>query len=566
MIRPGNHSINAPITVALFVGLLPLLALLLLPASSFAAAQKQDVVIHEGKGLWLLRQPWAESKAWCQNGGGSPAHRVYDVYAYYDVPHARRMERLGPSYEVFVRDKVVAAIKNLCGSDTVVTDVVVSMYGKNDATKPGELVDDLSNSKTQPWDFISFKIDNATITPVKYEPKEARYHLTQAELTALDPRSKETRQKAVAATRITDYLLYEGKGFKITSVFDQPGKAWCEHVYVPLQLDYNGSDDVLDQMFQPDYESFLQAEIVPKIQEICPTFPDAAEYSKQTIRLEFTRTGESRVASFMGFSVAPDGTVSWREGRQTKRQIALVAAQREEQARQAAAAQREAHARQAAAAKRTSDYIEVECDSAITGYMHVNTVVPYVKMVSTLNQVESKKLGNEMADCFDALTTMLQLSNPYASSVKFDVFDNSGKSFVQSEVPLTPEFQTEPSHRPEKLPLFSGHWKTDWYEAKISWDWKKSEFIGTIDTVSEKGATLGFKERDQILVAKLFPLVMANDAGIALPATLKLAQTPEPWVIEGGLTVQFETQDMMMFSEGKDGDSIVMIFDRMANP
>ncbi len=566
MNKSGNLPNDRQPVVASLVGLLSMLPLLLLPTSSFAAAQKNDVVIYEGEGLWVMRQPWVESQAWCENGGGSPAHKIYDVYAYYDVPHERRMERLGPGYDEFVRDKVVAAIKKLCGSDTAITDVVVTMYRKSVATEPAGLVDDLYNSKTQPWDIISFKVDGAGVTPVKHQAKEAAYHLTQAELAALDPRSKETIQKAATATRITDYLLYEGKGFKITSVFDQPGEAWCEHVYVPLLLVHDSSDDVLDQMFSPDYESFLQAEIVPKIQAICPTFPDAAEYFKQSIRLEFTRAGESRVASFMDFSVAADGTVSWREGRQTERQVALAAAQREEQARQAAAAQREAQARQAAAAKRASDYIEVECDSAITGYMHVNTVVPYVKMVSTLNQVESKKLGNEMADCFDALTTMLRLSNPYASSVRFDVFDNSGKSFVQNEVPLTPEFQTEPVHRPDKLQLFSGRWKSEWYEAEIRWDWKKSEFIGTIDTVTEKGATLGFKERDQILVARVLPAVMVNEAGIGLPVTLRLAQTPEPWVIKGALAIQFESKDMMMFSEGKGDDSIIMMFERLVYP
>jgi hypothetical protein len=552
---PGNHPISVSLAFASFVGLLSLLVLLLLPASSFAASQKQDVVIHEGEGLWILRQPWPESEAWCQNGAGNPAHNIfYDIYAYYDVPHERRMERLGSGYEEFVRDKVVAAIKNLCGPDTPVTYVVVGMYRKSDATEPGDLVDDLSNSRTQPWDFISFTIDDAGIAPVKYEPKEAMYHLTQPELAALDPRSKKTIQASIAASRISDYLLYEGSDFKITSVFDRPGRAWCEHVYVAALVVYDASDDALDQLFKPDYESFLQAEIVPKIKEVCPTFPDAAEYFKQSIRLEFTRAGESRVASFMGFSIAPDGTVSWSEGRKTQRQITQAAAQREEQARQASVA------------KATGDFIEVECDRTITGYMHVDTVVPYVKMVSILNQEESNKLSSEMADCFDALTTMLQLSNPYASSVKFDVFDNSGKSFVQSEVQLTPTYLIEPSHQPEKLRLFSGHWKTEWYEAEIGWDWRKSEFIGVVDNVSAKGATLGFKEGEQILVAKLFPDVLANEVVIALPTTLTLAQTPEPWLTEGGLVIHFESKNMMMFSQGKGDDSIVMLFERVDNP
>ncbi len=578
MNRVGSHPIDLTQAVASFVGLLSLLALLLLSVSSIAAAEEQGVVIYEGEGLWVLRQPWPITETWCQSGGGSPEHKVYDVYTYYDVPHERRMQRLGSSYEAFVQQKVVGAIKRLCGPETAVSDVVVTMYRKRDSVEPVGLVDDLSNSKTQPWDSISFRIDDEAVTAIKYEAKEAAYHLTPAELAALDPRSQETLQAAAAATRISDYLLYEGDGFKITSVFDQPGKAWCEHVYVPALLVYNTSDDLLDKMFQPNYESFLQAEIVPKIQEICPNFPDATEYFRQTIRLEFTRAGESRVASFMAFSVAPDGTVAWLEGRQTERQIALAAAQREEQARLAAAAQREEKARQAAVAQRqeqarhaaaaqgTSDYVEVECDSVITGYMHVNTIVPYVKMVSALNQADSKKLGNEMADCFDTLTNLLQLSNPYASGVRFDVFDNSGKSFVQSEAPLTPQLQSEPLHRPDKLSLFAGHWKTEWYEVEISWDWRKSEFIGAIDTVTAKGATLGFKAGDQILAGKPLPLVMVNEEGIAFSATLKLAQTPEPWVVEGGLTVQFATKNMMMFSQGKGDDSITLMFDRVLTP
>ena len=551
--------------ITLSIGVLAMFSLLLLSASNAAAQTKQDVVIHQGEGLWILRQPWPESDAWCRNGGGNPAHKIYDVYTYYDAPHERRMERLGSSYDAFIRDKVIAGIRRLCGIDTAVTYLVVAMYKKRDETEPSGLIEDLSKSQTQPWDFISFTVDGRNVTPVKHEAKEAAYHLTPEELRTLDPRSAETVQQARVASQFSDYSLYEGDGFTVTSLFDRPGKAWCEHVYVPTVVTYNGSDDEFDLLFEHGYEAFLQAEIVPKIQGICPNFPNAAEYFKQTIRLEFKRMGESRVTSFMGFTVAQDGTVAWREGRQTKRQIAQIAAQREEEERQAAA-QREKEARQASARKVAGDFIEVECSQTITGFMHTDTIVPYVKMISTLNEEESTKMADDMADCFGSLTTVLQLSNPYASSVKFDVFDNSGKSFVQNDVQLTPKSVMEPLHQPEKLQLFSGSWKTDWYEVEIDWDWTKSEFKGVVSKVSEKGATLGFEVSDEVLTARIFPMVRVTETDIAIPVTLRVWQIPEPTVSEGGVAIWFETRDYMMFSQGKGGDSIIMEFERVDSP
>lgn len=65
-----------------------------------ANANRAGVVLHESQGLWVMRQPWPEAQAWCENGGGGPASVVYDLYVYYDAPHEDRVKRLGASFEV----------------------------------------------------------------------------------------------------------------------------------------------------------------------------------------------------------------------------------------------------------------------------------------------------------------------------------------------------------------------------------------------------------------------------------------------------------------------------------
>lgn len=540
-----------------------------LATSTVAVGQTGSVIIGESEGLWILRQPWPDTKAWCQNGGGSPAHKTYDIYAYYDVPHAQRMERLGKNYEAFVRDKVVPGIKQLCGANTSITELVVAMYRKRDELSPAGVVDDLSSSRTQPWDFIYFTVDGDEVTPVKHQAKDAMYHLTHAEILALDPVSKKTKEKALAASRITDYVLYERDEFKITSVFDQPGAAWCEHVYVPLIVSHEGSIETLDELIQPDYGAFFAAEIVPKIKAICPSFPNSNKYFRQTLRLEFVRAGESRVAATMGLAYGDDGRLAWREGRQTKQQIAQLAAHREEEARRAAQAQRERERQAAlaqreeeqrratAAAKAEYEFVKVECGDSIVGYLHSNTLVPYVKISTSLSSAETRAKSDELANCAESLSMLIQISNPYASSFKYELTDLSGKLFAQSEWQLTPKAKTQPLHQPEKLALFLGVWKGSWYDMEIRWDWDRAHLKGVVTSVTAKGRELGFKLGDETISASIGEFVFLDEDGIGVPASLSLILGADPVVVEGVLGILLPPADFMVFTEN-NADSQLM--------
>lgn len=117
---------------------------------------------------------------------------------------------------------------------------------------------------------------------------------------------------SAVSAQYTDYVLYEGPGLKITSSFDRPGKPWCEHVYVIALAEYDGADEDRAAKFAPDYESFLQAKIVPKIQNICENFPNAAKYFPQSLRLQFKRAGDLNLLGHIGYKIGPDGTLSMR--------------------------------------------------------------------------------------------------------------------------------------------------------------------------------------------------------------------------------------------------------------
>lgn len=292
-----------------------LLSLAVGPIEGFADTAGSGVLLHQGDKLWVLRQPWSELNDWCEWGGGSRAQKVYDVYVYYDSPHEQRLAHMGSTYTSLVRNTIVPAIHRACGSDRAITDLSVSMYRKASSLGPNGLVNDLSGSKTPVWDVLSFSVDGKNVVPKNHQPKEALYHMTPEQVSALDPRAELEQKPADVKTQFTDYSLYTGPGFTITSAYDRAGSAWCEHVYVTGLIEHAGPVETLDSSFDPDYESFLEKEIVPAIQSVCPTFPGSNDAFVQTIRLEFKRTDESRVSGFMGFAVNDDGTVAWRDGR-----------------------------------------------------------------------------------------------------------------------------------------------------------------------------------------------------------------------------------------------------------
>jgi len=100
----------------------------------------------------------------------------------------------------------------------------------------------------------------------------------------LDPRTESDRKPSKANTRFTDYALYTAAGFTITSFYDRPGNAWCEHVYVTGLIEHTEPVEALDSWFDPDYESFLEKAIVPAIQSVCPKFPRSTDTLAQSIR------------------------------------------------------------------------------------------------------------------------------------------------------------------------------------------------------------------------------------------------------------------------------------------
>ncbi len=544
--------------------------------NNVTASETNSIIVYESSGLWVMRQPWPETDAWCKNGGGSPAQKVYDVYAYYDVPHAERVTHLGGSYTGFIRDKVVPGIKALCGPQTAVTSVVLGLYQKQSETASSDVVSDLSNSRTPVLDIINFSVEGSEVNAVRWEPKHLSSQLSHEEVLSLDPRTKNTRQAALKINRFTDYTLYQGDGFTIVSAFDRPGTTWCEHVYVPLLIVHNESVEAVDEAIQPDYETFLQSKIVPKIKEICPTFPNANELFRQSIRLEFVNDWDARASSTMGYVLDDDGTVSWREGRQTQHQIELVAAREAAAAKRASeeaykASQRILAIEKARDARTPTplieySFFEVECQGAMTGFVHTNTLLPSVKISSSLGANETQAHADELADCFDSLATVIKVSNPFATRVRFEVIDNTGQVIAQNESPITPMTKTGPVDQPESLRLYTGVWKTIWYELDIRWEWGKREFVGVITSITPKGEEIGMRVGDHVLSASIENSVYVDEKTTGILAKLTLIQPPEPLVLEGALGIQLPPADFMIFSEGRGDGSTQIMFELVKRP
>ena len=215
------------------------------------------------------------------------------------------------------------------------------------------------------------------------------------------------------------------------------------------------------------------------------------------------------------------------------------------------------------------DFILIECKKPFTGYLHKNTLQPFIKIVSDLSVAKSKKKGNELADCFFSVSTISQLSNPYANSVRFEALDNIGNAFIKKSIPQKPKKKMTEKQYPEKLQLYVGEWEADLpdnrYRMTITWDWRKSEFRGVLSKNGRASREAGFQVGEHVWTIKLLESTAAisNQDGVAIGASQKLksgrngVSTESQWE-EGASSISGEVLLMFIGNSGT-----VITFDRI---
>jgi len=163
------------------------LSLLLVSSASNSAPAKsfgKDTLILEKEGLRLHRQYVFSRSQWCNS---DPKTTYNEIAVFYNAPHLKRLELMGPSYTDFVNNVVIPAIVNYCdGSvDAKNINIILLMY-KMVSKHPKEVIEP-SNPL---WDSMMFISRPSGITYAKYDPREARRHLSQDQIRALTPASE----------------------------------------------------------------------------------------------------------------------------------------------------------------------------------------------------------------------------------------------------------------------------------------------------------------------------------------------------------------------------------------
>lgn len=103
------------------------------------------------------------------------------------------------------------------------------------------------------------------------------------------PKVVKTTPAKNPATRYSgfnDYILHRAPGLVTQSYYDSPGDQWCRHVYVSVIAEYE-NDQAKKSLLFSGPATYLEDNIIPEIKKICPEFPNAAKYYRQTIAFKF---------------------------------------------------------------------------------------------------------------------------------------------------------------------------------------------------------------------------------------------------------------------------------------
>ncbi len=150
-------------------------------SNASSSAYGKNSLIFQKEGIMLHRPYFLSQEQWCNT---DPKNAYHEVTVFYDAPHPQRLEVLGESYNDFVNDVVIPAIVNDCGgavsSDNI--NIILSMY-KMTSNNSEPLVEP-SNLL---WDIMFFISRPSGVTYTKYDPREARLHLSPEQIRALTP-------------------------------------------------------------------------------------------------------------------------------------------------------------------------------------------------------------------------------------------------------------------------------------------------------------------------------------------------------------------------------------------
>lgn len=151
----------------------------------------KDTLIYQDEGLWIFRSELGSQVDWCNRSAPQ-------VAVFYDVPHERRLERLGQNYDSFVENVVVPTFRELCGAGPRTGHLSVTMHNWNDAA---EIISSTSRFDSAPnswrraqsyyWDAMTYTVNEASVTAVDYKSGNAMapHNLTAEEKQSFAPLS-----------------------------------------------------------------------------------------------------------------------------------------------------------------------------------------------------------------------------------------------------------------------------------------------------------------------------------------------------------------------------------------